>query len=61
MFYLKIFMAQLDWRWTLVTQEANIYMGSVDRITPIEDFGGIVGYTRMIRHGKYTRTWRRSV
>ena len=54
-------MAQLDWRWTLVTQEANIYMGSVDRITPIEDFGGIVGYTRMIRHGKYTRTWKRSV
>ena len=61
MFYLKILMAQLDWRWTLTAQERNIYEGSVDRITPIEDFGGIVGYTKMIRHGKYTRTWRRSV
>ena len=61
MFYLKILMAQLDWRWTLVSQEENIFMGSIDRIKPINDYGGIVGYSRVIRHGKFKRTWERSV
>tara|TARA_B100000519_G_scaffold149966_1_gene130784 strand:+ start:91 stop:276 length:186 start_codon:yes stop_codon:yes gene_type:complete len=61
MFYLKILLTQLDWRWTLVAQEENMYMGSVDKITPINDYGGIVGYSRIIRHGKFKRVWERSV
>ena len=54
-------MTQLDWRWTLVSQEENIFRGSIDRIKPINDYGGIVGYSRVIRHGKFKRIWERSV
>ena len=61
-FWLKILIVSINPAWTLKEKNINYYTGSKDWVTEVTAIdGSTIGYARTIRHGKFTREWRKEV
>ena len=62
MFYLKIFLTHLDYRWRLAEIRTNYFSGSNEKYIDIVNINDSkIGLKKKISHGKYTRVWVKKV
>jgi len=58
MFFLKIFLTHLDFRWRLAEIRTNYFSGSHEKYIDVVDISNNkIGLKKKISHGKYTRVW----
>jgi len=62
MFYLKIFLTHLDFRWRLTSLRKNYLDGSIESyIDVVTITDKRIGLKKEIRHGKFVRVWTKKV
>jgi len=62
MFYFKIFLTHLDFRWRMIELKHNSFCGSVEQHTEIQNMmGSKIAIKKLIRHGKLSRVWIKKV